>query len=201
MNAHQLQTHTQPKIAGGFTQFPNWVLEQGLLTPYEIAVFLGISRHMPNAFPSISRLAHYARMSVRQVSRCLARLVELGLVEKDLIPGRSSNYSFGTRVFSEGARRGLRAVRGVMPGRQRRPDSQSGVPMPGRHTNNTPLNNTESNNTRIRPVSLVSKAGRPQEESWEEPSSDEALSAIAKIKALMGGPGLFKAMPQGIGAT
>ncbi|MCK0090493.1 helix-turn-helix domain-containing protein [Rhodococcus sp. F64268] len=49
-------------------------------------VLLGLanhaSRHGDGAYPSVRRLAAYARLSERQVQRCLAALVDLGLIDR-----------------------------------------------------------------------------------------------------------------------
>lgn len=52
--------------------------------PALTVVLLGLashaSRHGRDAFPSVRTLAHYARLSERQVQRCLSALVQLGLI-------------------------------------------------------------------------------------------------------------------------
>lgn len=54
--------------------------------PALTVVLLGLashaSRHGRDAFPSVKTLARYARMSERQVQRCLHALVELGLISR-----------------------------------------------------------------------------------------------------------------------
>ncbi|UYP20879.1 helix-turn-helix domain-containing protein [Rhodococcus sp. Z13] len=73
-----------------------WVLERAEIpsptppgmpsAPALTVVLIGLanhaSRHGRSAYPSVRTLARYARMSERQVQRCLAALAELGLISR-----------------------------------------------------------------------------------------------------------------------
>jgi hypothetical protein len=68
-----------------FVVMPWWVLDCPELEASDLAVYAAIARHADSAgfaHPSRARIADLARVSIRTVDRAVARLVDIGAIEK-----------------------------------------------------------------------------------------------------------------------
>jgi len=75
----------------GFTKLPNIIFEFDT-TPSEFKVLALLYHHLPQAFPSLERLAKMTNMSRRQVIRIINSLEEKKLIHKEMRPNQTTIY-------------------------------------------------------------------------------------------------------------
>lgn len=76
-----------------FVIVEEWIIDLKL-PPAEFLIYILLRYHLPNAFPTLNRLAKISGLQIRQIRRVLKRLEEKALIQRHLRAGYSSEYSF-----------------------------------------------------------------------------------------------------------
>ena len=70
-----------------FALVPLWMVDHPDITPIDVAVYVSIKRHADQqgeAYPSRARIAELAKLSVDSVDRSVKRLIDVGVLEKEV---------------------------------------------------------------------------------------------------------------------
>ena len=79
----------------GFVKMPNWVVRAGLLSPYELAVYMVLKSHADKhgrSYPSRATIAREAQVGDKTAKRTLDTLVERGFVRKTIRPNPGGKH-------------------------------------------------------------------------------------------------------------
>lgn len=79
----------------GFSMLPNWVVDDDLLSAYDLLVYMALIRHADNTgicWPSLERIAKIARCSQPTVSKSINVLEQLGYIRRVKSDGRANRY-------------------------------------------------------------------------------------------------------------
>lgn len=79
----------------GFSMLPNWVVDDGRLSAYDLLTYMALIRHADDTgicWPSLERIAKIARCSQPTVSKSLNVLERLGYIRRVKSDGRANRY-------------------------------------------------------------------------------------------------------------